>query len=419
MVADQLVALRVVEVHGHLRRFGDLFGRDFRVGGEGFVRGDQGGRLVERLAAAPHDDAGVGPDAGHVGGQMQPSVGADLHVDRRVFVAPVDVFQVADAVPVGRELLRLVGIEPAVVGLVVRVGAHHQLAVVAVVVGQDAGVPLRVGAPEPEFAALDDVVVARQHRAGLAAGVVPGDEVLLEVVHEHRVGHEVVLPPRGVNAVGVFVDAVERLAGDGPVREPVLAVEGHEFGALGEDDLVVVVHERRDVRPVEHRIVVLGRVDQPSGDLHVGFARTERDADGPRHAVAEFGLADPDGLAAVPVLDDAVVARDVRRGAVVVEDVPFDAPRNPRSRHADVRRLDHVLVVEDVVAVGLVDGVEQPSADLRQDAQFDVFVFEVEGLVAHRLFVARHVVVERIGVDRAARPLVGPVAFEDGPFRLR
>ena len=223
-----------------------------------------------------------------------------------------------------------------------------------------------------------------------------------------------VLPPRGVDAVGVFVDAVERLAGDGPVREPVLAVEGHEFGALGEDDLVVVVHERRDVRPVEHRIVVLGRVDQPSGDLHVGFARTERDADGPRHAVAEFGLADPDGLAAVPVLDDAVVARDVRRGAVVVEDVPFDTARNPRSRHADVRRLDHVLVVEDVVAVGFVDGVEQPSADLRQDAQFDVFVFEVEGFVAHRLFVARHVVVERIGVDRAARPLVGPVAFEDG-----
>lgn len=53
---------------------------------------------------------GVGPDAGHVGGQMQPSVGADLHVDRGVFVAAVDVLQVADAVPVGRELLRLVGL---------------------------------------------------------------------------------------------------------------------------------------------------------------------------------------------------------------------------------------------------------------------------------------------------------------------
>lgn len=70
---------------------------------------------------------------------------------------------------------------------------------------------------------LDDVVVARQHRAGLAAVVVPGDEVLLEVVHEHRVGHEVVLPPRGVDTVGVFVDAVERLVSNGPVREPVLA----------------------------------------------------------------------------------------------------------------------------------------------------------------------------------------------------
>lgn len=109
-------------------------------------------------------------------------------------------------------------------------------------------------------------------------------------------------------------------------------MEGHELGALGEDDLVVLVHERRDVRPVEHRVVVLGRVDQPSGDLHVGFARMERDADGPRHAVAEFGFADPDGLAAVLVFDDAVVARDVRRGAVVVENVPLDAARDPSAR---------------------------------------------------------------------------------------
>ena len=119
----------------------------------------------------------------------------------------------------------------------------------------------------------------------------------------------------------------------------------------------------------------------------------ERDADGPRHPVAEFGLADPDGLAAVPVFDDTVVARDVRRGPVVVEDVPLDAARDPGSGHADVRRFDHVLVVEDVVAVGLVDGIEQPSADLREHAQFHVFVLEVEGLVAHRLSVARHVVV--------------------------
>ena len=98
-------------------------------------------------------------------------------------VAGLHAADVAQSVPVVGELLHLVGGAPVVVGLVVRVGAHHQLAVVAVAVGQDAGVPLRVGAPEPEFAALDDVVVARQHRAGLAAVVVPGDEVLLEVVH--------------------------------------------------------------------------------------------------------------------------------------------------------------------------------------------------------------------------------------------
>ena len=88
----------------------------------------------------------------------------------------------------------------------------------------------------------------------------------------------------------------------------------------------------------------------------------ERNAYRPRHSVAQFGFAQPHGFAAVGVFGYRPVDGHMRSRTVVVEHVPFDAARNPRARHTDVRGLDYVLMVEDVVAVCLVDCVEKPTA---------------------------------------------------------
>ena len=91
---------------------------------------------------------------------------------------------------------------------------------------------------------------------------------------------------------------------------------------------------------------------------------------------------------------------------MVVEHVPLHPSGNPRARHADVRGLYDVLVVEDVVAVGLVHRVEQPSAYFRKDAQLYVFVLEKQRLIFDVFALARHVVVQRIRIYAAACALV-------------
>ena len=65
------------------------------------------------------------------------------------------------------------------------------------------------------------------------------------------------------------------------MREPVLAVESNEFDTLREDDLIVFIHKRRDIRPIEHRIVIHGVVYKTSGNFHIGLARMKGYADGP------------------------------------------------------------------------------------------------------------------------------------------
>jgi hypothetical protein len=52
----------------------------------------------------------------------------------------------------------------------------------------------------------------------------------------------------------------------------------------------------------------------------------------------------------------------------MMRDIPFDPTGDPGAEHPDQRGFDHVLAVEEVVAVGLVDRREDPSANLRQDA---------------------------------------------------
>jgi len=90
--------------------------------------------------------------------------------------------------------------------------------------------------------------------------------------------------------------------------------------------------------------------------------------------VAQLQFADPHRPAAVGACLEAVLHREERRRAVVVGNVPLDAAGDPRADQSDERRLDHVLPVEEVVAVGLVNAREDPSADLRRDTDLQVLV---------------------------------------------
>jgi hypothetical protein len=106
----------------------------------------------------------------------------------------------------------------------------------------------------------------------------------------------------------------------------------------------------------------------------------QRHTDQPFHPMAALDFAHPDRLAAVRVRFGRPIHRHETRSPMMVRDIPLDPAGDPGAEHADQRRFDHALTVEEIVAVGFVERAEDPSADFRQDANLEVLVFEIHGL---------------------------------------
>ena len=254
MIADQFIPGRIVQVHRHLRRFRNLRSRHLRVDGKGTVRSNIGPRFIQRLPVSPHDDPGIPLDSGDIRSQMQPTVGIDLHVDRGLLIAPIHMPQIPNAIPIGRELLHLIRIDPTVIGLVVRISRRHQLNVGTVLIGQGLAIPgmtvIHVP-PGPEFAALVDMAVPGQHRSGIPAIVVTRNEIVLKVVYEYRPAHQCrkILPITDILADVVRIVAIRGI-GNRPPHETVFVMEGPEFGVFRENNLIILIGVCRNVVPM-------------------------------------------------------------------------------------------------------------------------------------------------------------------------
>src|SRR5689334_14884048 len=78
----------------------------------------------------------------------------------------------------------------------------------------------------------------------------------------------------------------------------------------------------------------------------------------------------------------------------------------PRARQADQRRLNHMLIIEEIVTVRLVSPYVNTSAELRQNHDFYKFVLDSDGIPRLRLLLVRDSIVERQGIHFAATPLI-------------
>ena len=94
--------------------------------------------------------------------------------------------------------------------------------------------------------------------------------------------------------------------------------------------------------------------------------------------------------------------------------VEFHAARDPRPQQPHQRRLDDVLPVKEIVAVGLIaPGVDAP-AQLRQKHQLDIFVFQEDGAIAFSNFLEGHAIGERIGIYAPAASLIDALLKKHG-----
>ena len=392
-------------------------GRHVRVG----LGGSDGYLFLEQdLVAGLEQDGGGGVIGGGVEAELRFATG-DIQIDRGIEVGFLHAADVAERIPVHAEGFGFVGLKPAIVGLIVGIGAHHQFDVRAIVVGQDV-VPLAAGgaiAPGPQLLAGHDVVVGDGHDAGFAAVVVAGEEIVFVVPGKDGIRGDVVLVPTDVDAFGE-IGAVVSSVGQRPFGELVFAVKGAVLGAGREEDLVVLIDVHGDVGEAEHGVDHRRAVGDAQGRFQVCLAGAQRVTHGPAHARAQFQFADPDGFAAVGILFHFVLHGKGGGGAMMMRDVPFDAAGDPRADQTDQGRLDDVLAVDEVVAVGFVDALEEAAAYFRQDTDADELVLEIDDFVLLVLFFGGEVVVERIGVDAPLRSLRGLAEIEDRVgFRAR
>ncbi len=89
----------------------------------------------------------------------------------------------------------------------------------------------------------------------------------------------------------------------------------------------------------------------------------------------------PDGFGAVSVVHKLIVDRILARCAVMMESIPFNAAADPSAEHTHICRLDYMLAVENLVAVGFIGSVEESSAYTRQNAELDVIVLKIESVM--------------------------------------
>ena len=332
----------------------------------------------------------------------------------------------AGGIPDLREGLRLARHDIGEVRLVVREHARHQLDVAVVVVRQ-VGAPGATEvavAPRPHLLADGVVVIRHGDRARVRFEVVAAEEVHVALpAHDHDRGGQLdVRKPRGIGALAV----VERTGcmehalhhGEGDHRAAVVVIAPLHIRREG--GLVVLVDAHGQVVPPHER---QGRVRAVAHDglrLHHGGAGVDRDADRGAHPVEGLRLAHPAGLRAVRILLQGGLRGHEGGGPVVLRPVELHAAGDPRSRQTDHGWLDADVLVDELVAVALLRGAMDFSAQLRQQLHLDVLVLQgdhVVGLVDRR--VAQPVRV-RDGVDPAGRPLIRLFLQKERQFvRLR
>ena len=105
------------------------------------------------------------------------------------------------------------------------------------------------------------------------------------------------------------------------------------------------------------------------------IARMQANAVHAFHAAHRIVIAAPNGLRAVGVFLDFKIHRQERRRPMMLRPIEFDTSRNPRPGEPDERRLDDGLMINQVVAVGLVLQPMDATAEFRQDHHAERFVF--------------------------------------------
>ena len=99
---------------------------------------------------------------------------------------------------------------------------------------------------------------------------------------------------------------------------------------------------------------------------------------------------------------------------MMLRPVELNTARDPRTEQSHERWLDHVLAIEEVVLVCLVEPSVNAAADLWKNHQMNEFVFEKNSLVGFVHFLERNAIDKWIRINFSAAPLINPLLKKHG-----
>ena len=172
------------------------------------------------------------------------------------------------------------------------------------------------------------------------------------------------------------------------------------------DRLCMVVYRDGRIRPPEKRLGQRRPVVELASDLNVCFVRIESKCGDPLCPVHLIHIVDEKGPAAVLILPDQMVHRHERSRPVVLRPVEFDAARDPWSQQPDQSRLDHVVVIYEVIAVGLVISPLDPSAEFRKNHHLYIIILKKDRVICSVCFHAADLFRGRVRIHFSAAALI-------------
>ena len=399
---------------GLLRTLGQGAGVGQRVFG-----GQIGGLFVKHLAVQGQADDGTLALAGGQRAEMNLAV---LHAQgQRAFQRGVLGFaDGVDGIPHLREHLGLAGHDIGEVRLVVGVNAGHQLDIAVAVVGQVGAPGTAEGAvaPSPHFLAHAGVVAGNSHGARVCGKIVAAEEVHLALTpHHHDGGGQLdVGEPGGVRALAVvegtggLVHALHHREGNDGPAVMVVAV-GH---IRREGGLVLGVYPHGQIVPPHKGQGRVGAVVDHSLGFHIGAAGVHGDTNHAAHPVERLGFAHPDGDGAVCILFGGRFQRHEGGGTVVLGPVELHTAGHPRAGNAHHGGLDDGVLVDKLVAVVLIHRAVDLAAQLRQQHDLYVLVFQRVGIVLLIYRLVGQTVGVGHGINTARRSLIGFLFQKEG-----
>ena len=178
--------------------------------------------------------------------------------------------------------------------------------------------------------------------------------------------------------------------------------------------LVAIMNAHRNVRPPQKSLGQRSAIVETDFGLHDCFAGRKMDADHAFHPQHGIVFAQPYRAAAVGMLLDGGVNRHIRGRPMMLRPVELDASGYPGAKQSHQRRLDHVLAVEKIVTIGLVEAGMNAASDFGKKHQLDEFVLEENSLISGIYFFKSDAVSKRIGINLPAASLVNPLFEKHG-----